>query len=104
MSAEPRKLQHQVKLQRIPPAEERDILKQWRRIEDGMDGPRGGVPATPDDPVANLLLEAAGQAIGHGQVQKGVNILKLVVRDYRESQEAALARSALDQLAKEHSR
>ena len=35
-----------------------------------------------------------------GDLQRGVNILRLVVRDYRESQEAAFARTVLDRLAR----
>jgi hypothetical protein len=42
-----------------------------KAADDGMDGPRGGIPEKPDDPVAHLLLEAAGKAIGRGQVQRG---------------------------------
>lgn len=95
---------HAERLVDIDAAEQRDVLKLWQATSNGMDGPRGSVPEKPDDPVANLLVEAAGVAIGRGQVQRGVNILQLVVRDYRESQEAALARAALDQLAKGRSR
>lgn len=91
---------HVDKLVGVAAAEQRDVLKLWQATSNGMDGPRGGVPEKPDDPVANLLVEAAGVAIGRGQVQHGVTILQLVVRDYRRSQEAALARAALDQLAK----
>ncbi len=64
-----------------------------------MDGPRGLLPGQPDDPVAHTLLAAAGMAIGQGDRQRGVNILKLVVRDYRQSQEAACAPQHLDHLA-----
>ncbi|WP_076351868.1 hypothetical protein [Paludisphaera borealis] len=88
------------RLETLGQAEEREVLKAWKSAGDGMDGPRSGVPATPDDQVAHQLVEAAGQAIERGQKQKGINILKLVVRDYRESKEAALARAALDQLEK----
>jgi hypothetical protein len=38
--------------------------------------------------VAYKLLDAAGDAMGRGDWQKGVNILRLVVKDYRHSQEA----------------
>jgi hypothetical protein len=34
-----------------------------------------------------------------GDWQRGVNILRLVVKDYRQSQEAACARSVIDRLA-----
>jgi hypothetical protein len=94
------KARHVDRLIAVDATEQRDLLKPWQANSNGMDGPCGGVPEKPDDQVANLLLEAAGTAIGRGQVQRGVNILQLVVRDYRESQEAALARAALDQLAK----
>jgi hypothetical protein len=92
------------RLMPVDPAAKREVLELWKLADDGMNGPRGGVPEKPDDPVANLLLEAAGQAIQRGQVQRGVTILKLVVKDYRQSQEAALARAALDQLAKSRGR
>lgn len=84
-------------LEKISARKQREVLKRWA-ASDGMDGPRGGVPETPDDPVAHLLVEAAGQAIARGQARQGVAILKLVVSEYRESQEAALARAALDHL------
>lgn len=66
-----------------------------------MDGERGGLPERPDDPVAYKLLDAAGDAFGQGRWQQGVNILRLVVRDYRHSQEAACARQVIDRLASE---
>jgi hypothetical protein len=44
------------------------------------------------------LLDAAGTAMNRGDWQRGVNILKPVIRDYRQSQEAACARSVMDQL------
>ena len=69
-----------------------------------MDGPRGLLPDKPDDPVAHTLLEAAGTAIERGEWQRGINILNLVVRDYRQSQEAACARTVIDRLAAERSR
>src|SRR5262245_17706939 len=80
--------------------EQHEILNRWRAAGNGMDGPRGGVPSKPDDPVAYTLLEAADQVMSLGDLQRGVNILRLVVRDYRESQEAALARTVLDRLAR----
>ena len=86
--------------------EQREVMRQWRRVESGMDGERGQLPERPDDPVAFRLLEAAGEAINRGDWQKGTNILRLVVKDYRSSQEAAFARSVIDRLAEEaaHSR
>ena len=60
------------------------------------------MPERADDAVAYKLLDAAGDAIGRGDVRKGVNILTLVTRDYRHSQEAAFARTVLDRL--EHGR
>lgn len=82
-----------------PDAEaERDALRQWRRIESDQAGPRGGMPRRPDDVVAYLLLEAAEAAEERGERQHSINILKLVIRDYRQSQEAAFARSVIDKL------
>lgn len=78
------------RLESLSRAEERQVLKAWNASVEGMDGPRGGVPVVPDDPVAHLLVEAAGQAIERGQTQNGIHILKLVVSDYGQSQEAAL--------------
>ncbi len=80
-------------------AEHREVMRRWQRSESSMDGERGGLPETPDDAVAHKLLEAAGDAMGRGDWQQGVNILKLIVRDYRQSQEAACARRVIDRLA-----
>jgi hypothetical protein len=88
------------KLIRPAAGDEREVLRQWRMVEDGMDGPRGQLPPQPDDPVAYLLLEAADAAMVRGDWQRSINILKLLVRDYRQSQEAACARSVIDQLTK----
>jgi hypothetical protein len=81
--------------------EQREVMTHWRRVESGMDGERGQLPETPDDAVAYKLLEAADDAMSRGDWQKGVNILRLIVKDYRQSQEAACARSVIDRLAKE---
>lgn len=87
------------KLTRPTPGEERDALRLWRLADDGMNGPRSSVvPQRPDDMVAYRLLEAADSAMVRGDWQRGVNILRLVVRDYRQSQEAAVARSVIDNL------
>ncbi len=80
-------------------AEQREAMRRWRRAESGMDGERAGLPETPDDPVAHKLLDAAGDAMGRGDWQQGVNILRLIVKDYRKSQEAACARRVIDRLA-----
>lgn len=80
-------------------AEEQEILRRWRRMECGMDGERGGLPEQPDDPIAHRLLDIAGEAMSRGEWQKGVNILRLVVKDYRHYQEAACARRVIDRLA-----
>lgn len=85
-------------------AEGREGLRLWQRHVSGMDGPRGGVPERPDDPVAYKLVDAAGDAIGRGNWQQGVNILRLVVKDYRQSQEAALARRVIDRLSERDGR
>ena len=87
-------------LARPTPAEGREALRLWQIADDGMDGPRGQLPPQPDDPVASILLGAAGAAMNRGDMQRGVNILKLVVRDYRHSQEAACARTVIDRLAR----
>lgn len=79
--------------------QEREVMHRWRK-QTGMDGPRRTADIeTPDDPVAFKLLDAAGDAIGKGEVRQGVGILKLVAKVYRDSQEAALARQALDRLS-----
>ena len=83
------------------PAEGREVMRQWEATESGMDGPRGLLPDQPDNPVAYKLLDAAGEAMERGEWQHGVNILRLVVKDYRQSQEAACARQVIDRL-KEH--
>ena len=80
-------------------ADEREVLRSWQMMDDGLNGPRGLLPDRSDDQVAHKLLDAAGDAMNRGDWQRGVNILKLVVRDYRHSQEAACARSAIDRLA-----
>jgi hypothetical protein len=81
-------------------AEQRHVMDLWRLADSGMEGPRSSVvPDPPDDPVAYKLLEAADAAMERGDWRRGVNILKLVVRDYRQSREAALARQAIDELA-----
>lgn len=82
-------------------AEQRDVMRRWRQMETGMDGPRGLLPDKPDNLVAYKLLDAAGEAMERGDWQKGINILRLVVKDYRQSQEAACARQVIDRL-KEH--
>jgi hypothetical protein len=87
------------KLTERSPAENQEVLKLWRQADSGMDGPRGLLPDKPDDLVAHKLLEAANTAMERGEWQRGVNILKLVVRDYRQSQEAACARTVIDRLA-----
>ena len=46
------------------------------------DGPRSKLPDTPDDPVAYKLLDAAGDAIGKGQLRQGIAILKLVADQF----------------------
>jgi hypothetical protein len=82
-----------------PTAEEqREVMRQWQRADDGMDGPRGLLPEEPDNPVAYKLLDAAGEAMERGEWQHGITILRLVVRDYRHSQEAACARQVIDRL------
>ncbi len=64
-----------------------------------MDGPRGLLPEQPDNPVAYKLLEAAGEAMERGEWKGGLTILRLVVKEYRESKEAACARgSVIDRL------
>jgi hypothetical protein len=80
-------------------AEQREVMRHWQRAESNMDGERGGLPETPDDPVAHKLLDAAGDAMGRGDWQQGVNILRLVVKDYRQSREAACACRVIDRLA-----
>jgi hypothetical protein len=80
-------------------AEHREVMRRWQWVDSGTDGERGGLPATPDDLVAHKLLDAAGDAMGRGDWQKGVNILRLIVKDYRQSQEAACARRVIDRLA-----
>lgn len=79
-------------------AEQRGVMRMWQRAESGMDGERGQLPEQLNDPVAYKLLEAAGDAMERGDWQRGVNILRLVVRDYRQSQEAACARTVIDRL------
>ena len=79
--------------------EQREVIRQWRRVECSLDGERGGLPDQPDDPVAYKLLEAADEVMQRGDWQKGVNVLRLVVKDYRHSQEAAFARSVIDRMA-----
>jgi hypothetical protein len=97
----PPKSPREVKLTRPTAAEEQKVLSLWRIADNGMDGPRSTtVPERPDDPVAYKLLDAAGDAWERGDRQRSVNILKLVVRDYRQSQEAALARAAIDNLSR----
>jgi hypothetical protein len=44
-------------------AEQREVMQLWQRAESGMDGKRGTLPETPDDPVAYKLLDAAGDAM-----------------------------------------
>jgi hypothetical protein len=82
--------------------EQREAMRQWRRLESGMDGKRGELPEKPDDAVAYKLLDAAGDAMERGHWQQGINILRLVVKDYRQSQEAACARRVIDRLADRH--
>lgn len=82
-------------------AEQWEVMRLWQRAESGMDGERAGLPDKPDDPVAYKLLDAAGDAMGRGDWQRGVNILRLVVKDYRQSQEAACARTVIDRLAEQ---
>lgn len=84
--------------------EQRQALGQWRRIESGIDGRRISELAATDDPVAHKLLDAAGDAIAGARIVEGLNILRLIVRDYRQSQEAALARQAIDQIRKQAAR
>jgi hypothetical protein len=81
-----------------------EIMRLWQTTVDGNAGPRGDQPPQPDDPIAHALLEAAELAIGQGKQQPAARILKLVVSDYRDSQEAAFARRVLDQLAKDRPR
>ena len=81
-----------------PDDEKREVMQHWRMAESGMAGPRITKLDEPDDLVAHRLLEAADQAMSRGDWQRGVNILRLVVRDYRQSQEAALARTVIDRL------
>lgn len=76
----------------------REVMRTWRQIDSGMDGPRGLLPEQPDNPVAYKLLEAAGEAMGRGEWKGGLTILRLVVKEYRESKEAACARSVIDRL------
>lgn len=80
-------------------AEQREVMRRWQQVNSGTDGERGVLPTRPDDAVAYLLLEAAEGALGRGDWQKGANILRLVVKDYRQSQEAAFARRVIDRLA-----
>jgi hypothetical protein len=91
--------QGDVKLTRPTAADERQVMSDWRRVDSGMAGPRGGMPENPDDAVAYRLIEAANAAMERGDWQRGVNILRLVIRDYRQSHEAALARTVIDRLA-----
>lgn len=79
-------------------AEQREVMRRWRAIDSGMDGPRGLLPEQPDNPIAYKLLDAAAEAMERGEWQHGINILRLVVRDYRQSQEAACARQVIDRL------
>lgn len=88
-------------LARPDAAEHREVMKQWEATDSGMNGPRGLLPDQPDNPIAYKLLDAAGEAMERGEWQLGINILRLVVRDYRQSQEAACARQVIDRL-REH--
>lgn len=83
-----------------PPAEQRDAVRQWRQLA----GERITRLDQPDDAIAFKLIDAAGEAIARRQVQAGVEILETVVKHFGESQEAALARQALDQIRKQASR
>lgn len=78
-------------------------MEQWRSVESGLTGDRIPQLDKPDDPVAYKLVDAAGEAIAQGRLQAGINILRLVVKDYPLSQEAALSRQALDQIRKQAS-
>lgn len=79
------------------PEEQREAVSQWQQ----MTGKRIVTLDRPDDPIAYKLLDAAGEAIARRQVQAGIDILQVVVKDFGESQEAALARQALDQIRKQ---
>lgn len=83
-----------------PPAErQREVLNQWRRIATYTGGERITELGDPDDPVAHRSLDAAGDALGLGRLQEGLDkILRLVVRDYRHSREAAFARQVIGQI------
>jgi hypothetical protein len=58
--------------------------------------------------MARLFCEPHGRyreaAVESGQVQRGVNIPKLVASDFRESHAATIARAASSQIAKIRSR
>ncbi len=88
-----------VRLTPITAARQREVTQLWQRSENGMDGVRSGLPEQPDDLVAYKLLDAAGDAITRGDWQQATNILRLVVKDYRQSQEAACARTVIDRLS-----
>ncbi len=64
-----------------------------------MDGERGQLPETPDDPVAYKLLDAAGVALDRGEWREGMQILRLIVKAFRHTQEAACARTVIDRLS-----
>ena len=85
-------------LRTLERAERLQEVEGWQAIISQMEGPRGGMPERPDDPVAWKPLDAAGDAIGRRDWQRGVNILRLVIRDYRHSQEAAFARTVLERI------
>ena len=90
-------------LQPLAAAEEREVMRRWHRQESGMDGERGLLPERPDDAVAYKLLDAAGIAMQRGDWKQGVTILKLVVKEFRHSQEAACARTVIDRLTEKES-
>ena len=83
----------------LNPTREREVIRCWLDLACGRDGERGGLPDKPDDIAAFKLLDAAGIAIERGHKQKGINILRLVVVDYRKSKEAAWDRRVLDRLS-----
>ncbi len=78
---------------------EREVFRRSLDLACGRDGERCGLPDQPDDIAAFKLLDAAGISIERGHRQKAINIPRLVVKNYRESKEAACARRVLDRLS-----